>query len=926
MPNRIENDGQSFNESYGSYDDKAKRAIGMYKQAHTDDPDRWAQLKQKSIETGLSVYTLSKLPDLGVLDKVSTNKIRSNKTLIDYYAGKIENAGISYNDVDKLHEIARLSDELTAKLADRSTGWWADVVGRPLAAGMKQNVQGRLAFQHMLDLPFDAELATTFAPKDMDREDIIQMFSEDLKYSTIRETEGASSFISEAARIAGQVGEAFGSRAALPSIIGAKFGPLGWAKGAFIGYMENTFEVETGHAWLDFRDIETEEGDKLDPSLAVTGALMVGTANTVVEGAMMLVLGKAFKMVPGSEKITSKFLTKVVGSSLKKEGFRALLAQSGKAYALGVGTEVTEETVQEILPMAIEWMITHADEIMSDTKYPDQNAAENLAQIGQVALKTFKGTLTLGFVPMGVNTMVQVQKLHQAQELREKMLSLKEVVDSTETEKKSPQAMRELLEGLDQTVQVDAKGLMGLIPDMPDGLANLGLSPEQVGLAAEDGRTVDVSSADMLAFLTGKEYSGLVNIIKTDSFGYTAEEAETIHGNDVVEETLLTLESESMEEIQFHEQLAVFYKEMVEAGIPATEADSIVELWSAFSRRWGKEGHALGDTLAHTTVQRAKDPEAGKEKASKFLAKEKEFEDYVTSVAPTVAYAEEIGLVKVDPAFAAKGDIASSPFLSMTRGTPMDAVAQALGIEEQQVFDDLFNVSRKSIRDQYRLDKADEAARYDVLEAEQLRKEADFQVDAESQPARTPEQIARYDAEEAAFMNSFSQDENGITRGRVYMADDKYIIQLFDKADMSTILHESAHVFMREMQGLVEAGEASAELAKDWATLQESVGTEGELTVEMQEKLAKSFELYLREGKAPSTALRSAFRRFKRWLQNIYKSVSQLGVELTDDVRSVFDRLLITENQTEAAALEGEITVLSDGEMNALIYHPGRPT
>jgi hypothetical protein len=55
------------------------------------------------------------------------------------------------------------------------------------------------------------------------------------------------------------------------------------------------------------------------------------------------------------------------------------------------------------------------------------------------------------------------------------------------------------------------------------------------------------------------------------------------------------------------------------------------------------------------------------------------------------------------------------------------------------------------------------------------------------------------------------------------------------------------------------------------------------------------------EGKAPSIGLRNAFVKFRAWLTSIYKKMTNLNVELTDDVRGVMDRILATNEELEAA-------------------------
>ena len=68
---------------------------------------------------------------------------------------------------------------------------------------------------------------------------------------------------------------------------------------------------------------------------------------------------------------------------------------------------------------------------------------------------------------------------------------------------------------------------------------------------------------------------------------------------------------------------------------------------------------------------------------------------------------------------------------------------------------------------------------------------------------------------------------------------------------------------------------------------------------ENHEKWARGFEAYLYEGKAPSEELRGVFRRFRSWLKQVYQSLKNLNVELTDEVRSVFDRMFASDEQIQ---------------------------
>ena len=123
------------------------------------------------------------------------------------------------------------------------------------------------------------------------------------------------------------------------------------------------------------------------------------------------------------------------------------------------------------------------------------------------------------------------------------------------------------------------------------------------------------------------------------------------------------------------------------------------------------------------------------------------------------------------------------------------------------------------------------------------------------------------------------------------------IIALFETADRSTFLHESAHAFF-EMYLKHLPTELNPVLK--WA------GFEGkkieDLTdkqyVKLQESFASGFELYLREGKAPSMKLADAFESFKEWLTNIYETVQSLietaglRIKLSDDIKNFYDEML----------------------------------
>lgn len=151
--------------------------------------------------------------------------------------------------------------------------------------------------------------------------------------------------------------------------------------------------------------------------------------------------------------------------------------------------------------------------------------------------------------------------------------------------------------------------------------------------------------------------------------------------------------------------------------------------------------------------------------------------------------------------------------------------------------------------------------------------------------------------------SEFFQGSKESPRGSIqYFPDGRAVINIFENADLSTVLHEMGHFYWGLMDKLKTEGALSEEGAKDWATMREFVGIEEgkPLDVNAEEKIARAFEAYLMEGKAPSVGLAAAFERFKAWLSHIYKSVAGLNVRLNNDVRAVFDRMLASDEQIES--------------------------
>lgn len=156
--------------------------------------------------------------------------------------------------------------------------------------------------------------------------------------------------------------------------------------------------------------------------------------------------------------------------------------------------------------------------------------------------------------------------------------------------------------------------------------------------------------------------------------------------------------------------------------------------------------------------------------------------------------------------------------------------------------------------------------------------------------------------DEITRLNQGEQSPRGyisMNRARNY-----FKITLTGRADLSTFLHESGHMFLEMMNQFASQPNAPERIVADMQIIRNWLGMKpGEaFTREHHERWAQGFEAYLMEGKAPSAELKSAFSRFKAWLTEVYKDIKALGVPLTDDVRGVMDRMLASQEAINRTA------------------------
>lgn len=146
-------------------------------------------------------------------------------------------------------------------------------------------------------------------------------------------------------------------------------------------------------------------------------------------------------------------------------------------------------------------------------------------------------------------------------------------------------------------------------------------------------------------------------------------------------------------------------------------------------------------------------------------------------------------------------------------------------------------------------------------------------------------------------------------RGRIdFLNDGTAEIVFGNTADASTAVHEFEHFFINEAsrllhQGLIKDKIKRQQLQDDLETLADWAGEKDDKnlinpdkwSVETHEKVAKAFEQYLRDGKAPSAEMRSIFARMKDLLVALYqRAKALLGIDnIPQNIREIFDKQVV---------------------------------
>ncbi|MGD9156920.1 MAG: hypothetical protein PVG39_00810 [Desulfobacteraceae bacterium] len=136
-----------------------------------------------------------------------------------------------------------------------------------------------------------------------------------------------------------------------------------------------------------------------------------------------------------------------------------------------------------------------------------------------------------------------------------------------------------------------------------------------------------------------------------------------------------------------------------------------------------------------------------------------------------------------------------------------------------------------------------------------------------------------FKARKISLENRTKEKVDGKKAAVIFTSEGETIIQAFQGADITSMIHEVGHVFRRDLSDM-ELG-----IAEKWLGIED--GTWG---IEHEERFAVGFEKYLQDGKAPTVELQTVFKKFAKWITEVWSTVRN-NIVLDDNIRGVYDRL-----------------------------------
>jgi len=162
------------------------------------------------------------------------------------------------------------------------------------------------------------------------------------------------------------------------------------------------------------------------------------------------------------------------------------------------------------------------------------------------------------------------------------------------------------------------------------------------------------------------------------------------------------------------------------------------------------------------------------------------------------------------------------------------------------------------------------------------------------------------------YIPTFNEKEGD---GRAVFNRAENQISLYEKGDISSILHENQHSFFSTVERAYFQDNLNDDYRSVYEDIRESLGEtelKQPLSSDGQEKLSDMFEKYMTTGVAPNNSLQKIFSDIKNLMLKIYATANAVtGLRISPEVKTYFDSMFAAELQVRTAENNSRLSPLS---------------
>lgn len=601
--------------------------------------------------------------------------------------------------------------------------------------------------------------------------------------------------------------EGFAIGGASGAVVGSAIGPEGTVAGLLLGgkigatsyALSASYKMNAANMFSEFRRLRDVDGKLIDKDI-VRGAAIIGGLPVAALDALSL--GMFFKATGIGAFASKEGAVTAMKQALKDKTFRQIALEVGKRFTAASLVEGATEGGQQIIQI----ISREVAKVTSDQDFKPTTSKQAMSEVGQAMYQGFLATAFLSVLPAGGRLAAEYTFAQQADT---DIATFERMTDIAKNDKLIKEAPEKAAEVMDAALQGSGKEMVYLDVDaVKEFLQEEG--PEAVALskipdiqqavteAVQSGGDVAVPTSHFYAYVAPTDAAAkIIDRLKFQPDGLTKEQARRF---------MKAIEEIQKDKMTIDETGSVYqdvYSQSREAGHAPEQAKEHAALYSAFFESMGTQtGREAYDVYKsyNIRIERQNNAPGTLDPTGEFAQQMTPEQRSEFNVIREKGYtSKDFKLTKEDTG---REDISNW-------NVKMPGVQDAT-----LVYDDRHD--RMYLTGVLAEGKGTEL--YDRVEAVTGHPLQPDPMELSPQAyrfwqKRAPDEVAEYVQGEDGHWShprarEFLQAKEQVIRGAITFHPDKTVIKLFKDANLSTLLHESGHLFLQVMSDLVRGKQA----------------------------------------------------------------------------------------------------------------------